>query len=90
LFAPTSSHSAGKVGDALALAMRIIAACTVHVEDALGSDIQQLKEMQEVDGGWPIGWIYKYGTKDIRIGNRGLTTALAMKALELVEKSKKK
>ncbi len=90
LFSQRILERVGKVGDALALAMRIIAACTVHVEDALGSDIQQLKGMQEVDGGWPIGWICKYGSKDILIGNRGLTTALAMKALELVERSSKR
>ncbi len=87
LFSERVLERVGKVGDALALAMRIIAACTVHVEDALVSDIEQLKGMQEVDGGWPTGWIYKYGSKDILIGNRGLTTVLAMKALELVEKS---
>jgi hypothetical protein len=90
LFSERMLERVGKVGDALALAMRIIAACTVHVEDALGSDIRQLKGMQEVDGGWPTGWIYKYGSKDILIGNRGLTTAMAMKALELVERSSKR
>jgi hypothetical protein len=90
LFSRRILERVGKVGDAPALAMRIIAACTVHVEDALGSDIQQLKGMQEVDGGWPSGWIYRYGSKDILIGNRGLTTALAMKALELVERSSKR
>jgi hypothetical protein len=84
LFSERILERVGKGGDALALAMRIIAACTVHVEDALGSDIQQLKGMQEVDGGWPTGWIYKYGSIDILIGNRGLTTALALKAINLI------
>ncbi len=87
LFSKRILERVGEGGDALALAMHIIAACMVHVEDALGSDIQQLKRMQEVDGGWPIGWIDKYGNKDILMGNPGLTTILAMKALELVEKS---
>ncbi|CAK9200997.1 unnamed protein product [Sphagnum troendelagicum] len=87
LFSKRILERVGEGGDALAVAMCIIAACMVHVEDALGSDIQQLKRMQEVDGGWPIGWIYKYGSKDILIGNCGLTTVLAMNALELVEKS---
>jgi hypothetical protein len=37
--------------------------------------------MQEIDGGWEIGWIYKYGSSGARIGSRGLSTAFAIAAL---------
>ncbi|KAF9462712.1 Haloacid dehalogenase-like hydrolase-domain-containing protein [Collybia nuda] len=72
----------GVTGDALALAMRIL------VCDAVGicneTDLSQLLPLQCVDGGWEVGWIYHFPTAGVSIGNRGLTTALAIKAIEAV------
>ena len=59
--------------------MRIHAATVVDVCDS--RDYERLGKMQNVDGSWPMGWIYKYGARDILIGNQGLTTALAMSAI---------
>ncbi|TFY79237.1 hypothetical protein EWM64_g4776 [Hericium alpestre] len=73
----------GMKGDALALAMRIIC-CTLEGIDA-SLDLLTLREMQQVDGGWADGWFYKYGSTGILIANRGLTTALAIRAIELGE-----
>jgi hypothetical protein len=83
LFAARITKLFGSPGDALALAMRISAAGVVGLCDT--SDHERLLCMQEVDGSWPIGWIYKYGGADISIGNQGLTTALAINALREVE-----
>jgi hypothetical protein len=47
-----------------------------------GSDMAYLKEMQEIDGGWEMGWVCRYGRNQKRIGNRGVITAFAIKALE--------
>jgi hypothetical protein len=47
-----------------------------------GSDIAYLKEIQELDGGWEIGWVCRYGRSQKRIGSRGVVTAFAIKALE--------
>jgi len=33
------------------------------------------------DGSWEPGWMYRYGSTGVKIGNRGLTTALAVKAI---------
>ena len=69
----------GCAGDALALAMRVIVGAAVGLR--LERDLAALLPLQYEDGGWGPGWIYKYGSSNIKIGNRGLTTALALNAI---------
>ncbi|KAJ7139011.1 HAD-like protein [Mycena epipterygia] len=83
LFSLKIAQLFGSAGDALALSMRILAAAVVGLCDK--ADHERLLSMQEVDGSWPMGWVYKYGAVDILIGNQGLTTALAKNALREVE-----
>jgi len=75
----------GAEGDALALAMRILVCDFVGIRNEV--DLRRLLPLQCIDGGWEIGWIYRYGLTDISVGNRGLTTALAIKAIEAVDPS---
>ncbi|KAF9650600.1 HAD-like protein [Thelephora ganbajun] len=70
----------GSEGDALALAMRILACASVGIRDEM--DLRTLLSLQQEDGGWEAGWLYKYGSSGTTIGNRGLTTALAINAIE--------
>ncbi|KAF5386224.1 hypothetical protein D9615_002237 [Tricholomella constricta] len=70
----------GAEGDSLALAMRILVTDFVGIRNEV--DLRALLPLQSEDGGWEIGWMYKYGSSGIRIGNRGLTTALAIKAVD--------
>ncbi|KAJ6455227.1 HAD-like domain-containing protein [Mycena sanguinolenta] len=70
----------GVNGDALQLAMRISACASLGLRDDV--DLGTLLTLQREDGGWEIGWMYKYGSSGIKIGNRGLTTAFAIKAIE--------
>lgn len=70
----------GADGDALALAMRILVCDFLSIRNEI--DLRALLPLQCEDGGWEIGYIYKYGSSGIRIGNRGLTTAFAVKAIE--------
>ncbi|KAF8432402.1 HAD-like protein [Boletus edulis BED1] len=79
LFAKRVAEHFGAEGDALALAVRIHAATVVDLCDT--RDYEQLGKMQDADGSWPMGWIYKYGAEDVLIGNKGLTTALAVSAM---------
>ncbi|KAF9012363.1 HAD-like domain-containing protein [Cyathus striatus] len=72
----------GAGGDSLALAMRILVCEFVGIRDEV--DLRALLPLQCEDGGWEIGWIYKYGSSGIRIGNRGLSTALAIKAIDTI------
>lgn len=70
----------GAPGDALALAMRIIAAASVGLTSV--TDYERLLEMQDQDGGFRPGWFYKYGSSGLLIGNDGVTTALAIQAIK--------
>ncbi|KAJ7665709.1 Haloacid dehalogenase-like hydrolase-domain-containing protein [Mycena rosella] len=76
----------GKPGDALALAMRILVCNYVAIRSE--TDLGSLLSLQCEDGGWEVGWIYRYGSSGIKIGNRGLTTALAINAVDSAKKSK--
>ncbi|KAF9450438.1 HAD-like protein [Macrolepiota fuliginosa MF-IS2] len=75
----------GADGDSLALAMRILVCDFVGVRDEV--DLRTLLTLQCEDGGWEGGWMYKYGSSGISIGNRGLATALAVKAVEAMSQS---
>jgi hypothetical protein len=70
----------GSKGDSLALAMRVLTCASIGIRDEI--DLRTLFTFQQEDGGWELGWIYKYGSSGINIGNRGLTTAFAINAIE--------
>ncbi len=80
LFADRVHERFGLRGDELALAMRVLAAASAGIRDV--QDYQRLLSLQEDDGSWPLGWMYIYGLSGIRIGNKGLTTAMARAAIE--------
>uniref|UniRef100_A0A0W0FH08 Threonine dehydratase n=2 Tax=Moniliophthora roreri TaxID=221103 RepID=A0A0W0FH08_MONRR len=70
----------GAQGDSLQLAMRILTCLSVGLRNEL--DLQALLALQYEDGSWVDGGMYKYGSSGVKITNRGLTTALAIKAVE--------
>ncbi|KAM4055915.1 HAD-like protein [Hirsutella rhossiliensis] len=51
------------------------------------ADLEALLAMQCEDGGWEMGVLYQYASKKLKIGNRGVSTALAMRAIKGVSKS---
>ena len=69
----------GLDGTALDLAMRIIT-CS-QMEIACEGDCRTLLALQCEDGSWESGWMYQYGSMGIKIGNRGVTTAMAVAAI---------
>jgi len=69
----------GKPGSALDLAMRITACDSMGIECSV--DRLALIGLQCIDGSWEPGWMYRYGSTGVRIGNRSLTTALALNAI---------
>ncbi|KAI9461528.1 Haloacid dehalogenase-like hydrolase-domain-containing protein [Russula earlei] len=69
----------GCSGDALALATRVLAGAVVGLR--MERELAALLSLQCEDGGWDASWVYKFGTSGIKIGNRGLTTALALNAI---------
>ncbi|KAJ7140493.1 Haloacid dehalogenase-like hydrolase-domain-containing protein [Mycena crocata] len=71
----------GQPGDALALAMRVLVCNFVGIKSEI--DFNTLLSLQCQDGGWEVGWIYRYGSSGTKIGNRGLATALAINAVDV-------
>ena len=69
----------GEGGNALDLAMRVLACDSLGVECSV--DRHALLRLQERDGGWESGWLCAYGSSGVKVGNRGVTTALAVKAI---------
>jgi len=69
----------GKSGSALDLAMRVLAADFLGIE--CSADRVTLRGLQCQDGSWEPGWMYRYGSTGMRLGNRGVTTAFALKAI---------
>lgn len=69
----------GMPGSALDLAMRIVTCAQVGV--ACQEDRLTLLEMQDEDVGWKSGWMYQYASTGVKIGNCGVTTAMAVAAL---------
>lgn len=69
----------GLGGSALDLAMRIMTCAQMEV--ACESDRRALLSLQCEDGSWEPGWMYVYGSTRTKIGNRGVTTAMAVAAL---------
>ncbi|KAK4465122.1 HAD-like domain-containing protein [Cladorrhinum samala] len=70
--------------NALALAMRVRACQLAGLRTELVQpDLDSLLGMQEADGGWPAGDFCCHGkAQSMRIGSRGLTTALAWRILK--------
>ncbi|OCH89461.1 hypothetical protein OBBRIDRAFT_794242 [Obba rivulosa] len=74
----------GSPGDPLAYAQRILVLSYFGIADEV--DLRLLRALQCEDGGWEIGWIYKYGISGMLIGGRGWATAMAINAIEAFEK----
>lgn len=73
----------GAPGDALALAMRVVACARVDICNAV--DLRNLLTMQLEDGSWGPGAMYRYGSADISLGNFGLATALTIQAIQAIQ-----
>lgn len=74
----------GAEADSLSLSARIIAATVIDLVN--DRDLETLLCMQREDGSWGDGWFYKYGSSGILIRNDGVTTALAIQAIQQVQR----
>jgi hypothetical protein len=71
----------GAAGDNLELAIRVIACHDMGLQDEV--DLKILESRQQLDGSWEVGWLCQTGKTMLKIGSKGLTTAMAVKAIEL-------
>ena len=79
-----TQEQVGKTGSALDLAMRILTCSTLDLNCDI--DRRTLLDLQREDGSWEVGWLYMYGSSGVKLGNHGVTTAMAVKALASPEK----
>jgi len=63
----------------LSVAMRVLAAQSLGLENE--RDLRTLLALQQADGGWELAWLFRYGIVDVKIGSRGVVTAMALKGL---------
>ncbi|EQK97641.1 HAD-like protein [Ophiocordyceps sinensis CO18] len=70
----------GAPGDALSLSMRLVVCASMGVPDR--RDLQTLLSVQEEDGGWEPSRLCGFPRLNLWLGNRGVTTAIAVNAIE--------
>lgn len=70
----------GADGDACCLGMRVLTCNYLGIENH--PDRQKLADMQQEDGGWEASCMYMFPGADRKVGNRGTSSAFAVKALE--------
>ncbi|KAI0194217.1 Haloacid dehalogenase-like hydrolase-domain-containing protein [Astrocystis sublimbata] len=73
------SERVGMSGSALDLAMRVMTCKQLGL--SCDEDCRALLSLQCDDGSWSGGWVYQYGSSGTKIGNRCVTTAMAVAAL---------
>lgn len=68
--------------DPMGLAMRVLACHLAGLGPLADGDLARLLATQQADGAFEMGWLCRYGKTGVKLGHRGLTTALAVKAVE--------
>ncbi|KAI1045365.1 hypothetical protein LB505_014033 [Fusarium chuoi] len=63
----------------LSAAMRVLSAQSLGLKN--NRDLETVLEAQQVDGRWELAWLWGYGSKPLKIGSRGVVTAMAMNAI---------
>ncbi|CAF0845846.1 unnamed protein product [Adineta steineri] len=85
LWARIEERLANHETDPLVIALRLLAADAIGMTEKttprIAIDLEQLCMLQEADGSWNGGPFLKYGSHNISMSNRGLTTALAVNAI---------
>ncbi|KAM5372408.1 hypothetical protein ACJA88_009157 [Fusarium oxysporum] len=66
-------------GNILSAAMRVLSAQSLGLKN--NRDLETVLEGQQVDGGWELAWLWGYCSKPLKIGSRGVVTAMAMNAI---------
>jgi FMN phosphatase YigB (HAD superfamily) len=86
VYAQRVAERIGQPGHAQELAMRLISCATVGIIN--DRDLATLLKLQDEDGSWEVGWFYEFVSLGMYVGNQGLTTALAICGIEMVQQLK--
>ena len=87
LLATRLREQVNTAADPMGLAMRVLACHHVGLGALANGDLARLLTTQQADGSFEMGWLCRYGKTGIKLGHRGLTTALAVKAVEVSRES---
>lgn len=66
--------------NAACLAIRLLICQDFNIPNQ--EDLQALLRLQEDDGSFGVGWYYRFGRSQIKIGHRGFTATLALEAIK--------
>lgn len=65
--------------DVVGAAMCVLAAQAPKLENS--KDLRTLLSTQQLDGGWGLVWMWKYSGVAVKLGSRGVSTALAVRVI---------
>ncbi|EMD32800.1 hypothetical protein CERSUDRAFT_161313 [Gelatoporia subvermispora B] len=82
LLADRVAERVGADGNALDLGFRLLMCARLNVENKV--DLPKLLDLQCADGGWDGEYVYRFSVPGIKVSNRGLATAAAVRALTAV------
>jgi hypothetical protein len=85
LLAQRAEERIGAPGDALCLAMRVVVCASMGIRNS--RDLETLVAMQNGDGGWEPSRLYCFPRLNRWLGNRGVTTAMAIKAIKAMRRT---
>lgn len=60
--------------------LRLLSANALGIENQ--RDLTTILDAQQDDGGWETAWLWRFGKESIKIGSRGVPTAMAVKGIQ--------
>ncbi|KAF4969144.1 hypothetical protein FSARC_3581 [Fusarium sarcochroum] len=65
--------------DIFSAVLRVLSAQSLGLQNK--RDLETVLEGQQLDGGWELAWLWGYGSKPLKVGSRGVVTAMATNAI---------
>ncbi|KAF9773832.1 hypothetical protein IL306_008270 [Fusarium sp. DS 682] len=80
LLATCVQERMGRNDNVLDATMRVLSAESLGLRN--DGDLETVLQGQQLDGGWELAWLWGYGSKPLKVGSRGVVTAMAMNAIQ--------
>lgn len=66
-------------------AMRLLSSQALRIANQ--RDLDTILNAQQLDGGWEQAWLWRYGKETVKVGSRGVVTAMAVKGIRIARES---
>jgi hypothetical protein len=66
-------------------AMRLLSAQALGIANQ--TDLNTILDAQQLDGGWERAWLWRYGKEAVKVGSRGVVTAMAIQGIQRARES---